>query len=81
MLKKKVKIQSKVNRPTKIIYPDNTYSEKTYVDNDNSILVWDENGHGMAYWYDAFGNLTKVLRGPWRMTLPLRWLNHTNNGF
>lgn len=52
-----------IGRPIRITYPDGTYARKAYEDGNNSILVWDENDHGMEYWYDAYGNLTKVVRG------------------
>ncbi|GBR76409.1 putative Rhs family protein, partial [Candidatus Termititenax persephonae] len=52
-----------VGRPTKMTYPDGTHSERRYEDGNNSTLAYDENGHGMEYWRDAHGNLTKVVRG------------------
>jgi RHS repeat-associated protein len=65
-----------LNRATRITYPDGSYAYKIYVDGSypdphlttnpdgsTAILVYDENGHGMAYWKDAYGNLSKVVKG------------------
>jgi RHS repeat-associated protein len=65
-----------LNRATRITYPDGNYAYKIYVDGSypdphlttnpdgsTAILVYDENGHGMAYWKDAYGNLSKVVKG------------------
>jgi YD repeat-containing protein len=52
-----------IYRPIKVTYPDGTFAKKAYEDAQNKILVWDENGHGMEYAYDAFGNLERVIRG------------------
>lgn len=52
-----------LGRPIQLTYPDGTFSRKAYEDGNNSILVWDENGHGMQYHYSAQGDLLKVVRG------------------